>query len=99
MTREETRIYRYTKHINSTYTSLYQMYRNPSQNKINAEYQCRQLAYENNGYDIKLHYFNCDFFGFSYLYNEVNPETGELKIFLIYKTGRNTYTHEVTDLV
>lgn len=99
MTKEEARRYHYNKHVHSECTSLYEIYGKPSYEKLKEERRCRDIAYENHGYDIRLHYLGCHFFGFSYLYDEVNPETGEVKVYLVYKTGRNTYIHEVTDLV
>lgn len=70
----------------SNYT-LHDVYRYPSQAKLNAYAACKRQCYEENGWGGKILSFNCQMFTFGYLTQD--KITGE--VILNVETHRNSY--------
>ncbi len=74
----------------SPYTSLAEVYTNPSQAKLNAEERCMLDMYDDYGYDFRIISYNT--FTFTCGWRITHPETGV--VMLRVETANNSYIME-----
>ena len=83
----------YDNYLRADAVTLRDVYKNPSDKKVRAEYCILREMDRLRGFDPRIIYGGCHFFSMAFTYPD--PETGALR--LRYYTGMNVYDFELTE--